>query len=172
MPKTKKIFFHKIGFTLIELLVALALFVVISLAAISIFVSTLQSQRRAFKEQDLQDNIRYLTEALAKEVRMSQMQSATGQWPTLNIINQYAKYVRYQFDNGTKKLLKCEGPNQAYCDNPSNMYPISSSDIAIDGQFLIRNNSLEQPRVTIIMQAKPAGETVPEIKIQNTITMR
>ena len=67
----KKIRKNKIGVTLLELMVAVSLFSVIMLSATQIFKMVIEGQRSAIASQNMQENIRYIFEAMSKEIRMA-----------------------------------------------------------------------------------------------------
>ena len=167
----------KSGFTLIELLVSLAVFVVIVVVIISIFVSMTQSRRYYSTTQNLQDNGRFLMERIIKEIRMSRIIKSAEDNKSLSIeiypSESGVKRVDYQFDNGIIKRAECN-PGDPPSNCPSqDLKPISSSDVAISGEFLVKTDPVSPaPRVTITMQIKPKGADSPVINIQNTVTPR
>jgi len=168
----------KSGFTLIELLVSLAVFVVIVVVIISIFVSMTQSRRYYSTTQNLQDNGRFLMERIIKEIRMSRIIKSAQDNKSLSIeihpSESGVKRVDYQFDNGVIKRAECDPPPDPTSNCLSqDLKPISSSDVAISGEFLVKTDPVSPaPRVTITMQIKPKGADSPVINIQNTVTPR
>ncbi len=151
------------GFTLIELLVALAVFMFVLTIVISIFMTSVKNQRQVFMAQNLQDNARYLLEAIGKEVKMSSFRSSSGQLQTFQITNQEGNDVDYQFSGGAIWREETGG---------SGSQKISSSQVMIDGQFYVVNEAGKKPRVTIVMRVYPASASQPEIRIQSTISSR
>jgi len=142
------------GFTLIEMMVASAIFIVVSMVVVSIFLTAIKNQRRDFQIQNLQDNARYIIETFSKEVRMlSEIQSNSAE--RLQIKNQDGDVVIYRFRNGN-----LERDNQ----------PINSSAVSIQGAFSMIVGG--QPMVTIVMTFSPAGASQPKITVQNTIAVR
>lgn len=59
------------GFTIIELVVVMAVFLFIIGAAISIFISVVQSQKKVLSEQQLVNQISYTEEYMSKALRMA-----------------------------------------------------------------------------------------------------
>ena len=146
----------KKGFTLLEMMVALAIFLMVSLVSVSIFVTAVQNQRRDFMIQNLQDNARYIMEAFSKEVRMSEIRNTNGDATRLNIKNQ--DYIELNYEFTSSDLLR--GIN-----------PLNSTNVSVQGGFYVIKSG-EQPRVTIKMILTPAGSTEPKIQVQNTVTSR
>lgn len=68
-----KIHFMKLskGFTIVELIVVMTIFLFIIGAAISIFISIVQYQRRILSEQELLNQASYLVEYMSKAMRMA-----------------------------------------------------------------------------------------------------
>jgi len=58
------------GFTLIEMIVALSIFVMIILIVVNVFVVINNTQRKTVAMQRVQDDVRYLLEAVAQEIRL------------------------------------------------------------------------------------------------------
>jgi len=145
--------------TLIELVVALAIFLVVLIVATSIFLTAIKNQRKAFVTQNLQDNTRYIIEAMTKEIRMSQIISTVNgkELDILAFSNLFpdGQAVKYKFESN--KITR-------------NTEQINSAKVEINGDFYLGTTS--QPKVTIVMRVKPAGASQPEIKVQNTISSR
>ena len=59
------------GFTLIELIVVMAVFLFVIGAAISIFISVIQNQKKVLSEQQLLNQISYVEEYMSKGLRMA-----------------------------------------------------------------------------------------------------
>jgi len=71
------------AFTLIELLVAMAIFTVVITVVFGLFSTALKGQRRVIALQNIQENGRFLLEFIAKELRMSKINTANGTSTTL-----------------------------------------------------------------------------------------
>ena len=59
------------GSTLLEVLIAIFVFAIIMVIATSVFVYSLNLQRRAFNLQKVQENVNYALDLMAKEIRVS-----------------------------------------------------------------------------------------------------
>ena len=68
----------KNGFTLIELVVVMAIFLLIMGAAVSMFVSIIQSQKKVFSDQQFLNQISYVQEYMSKAIRMAKSESGEG----------------------------------------------------------------------------------------------
>lgn len=150
------------GLTLIELIVALTIFIIVVVAAISIFLSGVAGQRRILALQNVQDNARYALESMAKEIRMSSINNAEGASLSLNITHPVNGTFDYSFDQTTKQL-KRKGE------------PITSSNLEVTGQFIIRKGADLWPRATVVMKVKSKGgkiEEKAEINLETTVSSR
>jgi prepilin-type N-terminal cleavage/methylation domain-containing protein len=59
------------GFTLIEMMVVMAVFLFVIGAAITIFISTIQEQKRILSEQEILNQVSYVLEYMSKALRMA-----------------------------------------------------------------------------------------------------
>lgn len=155
---------NKKGFTLIELIIAIAIFVVVTSLVVSLLMTSLKGQKKVIAIQNVQDNARYLMEFMAKEIRMSDIDSAT--YYTLNISRPGGESVSYSF----------VGDNIIRTDS-SMSGPINSNQVLVNGRFYatgIGSGDNQQPKVTIVMKVETQGkpEEESEISIQTTLTPR
>jgi len=157
LEKKMKIFPTNKGFTLLELMVALAIFIVVSTIAVSIFLMSVKNQRQAFLVQNLQDNARYMIERFSKEVRMANLQSGSSD-TRLKIKNQDGELVQYEFKDSDFER--------------DNNKPLNGEQVDVSGSFFIVDSSSQQFRVTVKMVLTPAGATQPQVRVQNTVTSR
>lgn len=155
------------GFTIIEMMASLAIFIVVSVTAVSIFITSVKEQRRAFIVQDLQDNARFIMELMVKEIRMSQAINEPGRpfngnmVDRLEILNQSDEVITYNFDDVGGEITR-------------NNKAISSTKIKVAGSFSVINKDKYQPRVTIKMRVWSRNTTAqtPKIDVQNTVALR
>jgi len=66
------------GFTIIELIVVMAIFMFIIGAAISIFLSIVNMQRKVLSDQQLLNQIGYVEEYMSKALRMAGVETSSG----------------------------------------------------------------------------------------------
>lgn len=162
------------GFTLIELLVAMATFSVVVVAAVDIFLMGLGGTQRIFGAQAVQESGRFIMESMAKEVRMSQVNSfdgvalaslpngVSGPYASLNITNAHGQTLDYVFNN-TNKQVRRAGEI------------LSSNDIEAISRFYLTKSGSLQPRVTITLSlvnktVKAGSRAV--INLQTTVSSR
>lgn len=150
------------GFTLIEIIVAVAIFALVVVVVLEIFLASLNGQRKAFLLQEAQENSRYILESMTKEIRMSTVHQPPSTAEALNLTNGKGENIWYRFDNaGTKKI---------YRDNQ----PLSPENAEVTGAFyyLVQAGHF---KVTAVMKIKvrgmkPAEDT--EINLQTAAAAR
>lgn len=151
------------GFTLIELLVAMATFVIVIVAVVDVFLVGLGGTQRLFGGQNVQDSARYILESMAKEIRMSAINTASGgPYTTLNITNSKGQTLNYIFDNSAKQLSRAGEV-------------LNSNEVEVSGNFYVQKGEQWQPRVTVVMKAKAGTAKAAqqaEINLQTTISSR
>lgn len=143
------------GFTLIELLVAMIIFAIVVTTVITIFVRGTTSQRRVFALQEIQENARFMIEKIAKEIRMSEISSGSGEPSAIDIIHPVNDNVNYSFSAG--QILR-------------NGAAINSNEVTVTGKFSI--DKTYQPRVTISMEVKSSSQPENKINLQTTLSSR
>lgn len=152
------------GFTLIELLVAMAVFGILVVVITGIFSIVLKSQKKAIALQSAHESSRYLLESMAKEIRMSTINTGTSSGvPVLDITNPRMETFDYIFDSANKRLLR-------------NGQVVSPDNVEITGSFyIIIEEYPARARVTITMKSKKKnsapGEDA-EINLQSTVACR
>lgn len=167
-PKFGVTLYSREGLTLIELLVAMAIFIVVISVVINLFTISLRGQRKVVASQNLQDNAKYLLGFMAKEIRMSQINSVAS--TTLGITRSDGEDITYFFD-GTNIQRTVVG-------DPSSSGPINSDEVLITGSFYglgIGKGDNQQARVTIVIKIETIGtkpEEKAEINLQTTLCQR
>ncbi len=155
------------GMTLIELMVSLSIFLVVLVIMTAALLTSVKNQRQSFITQNLQDNARYAIETVAKEVRMSNINSNSGESQQLRvtIINESGQQnIIYRFsDDGkiTRQEVGSGGPQD-----------ISGSQINIVGKFYVVRGADQKPRATILMRVYPVGASSPMINLETTVVSR
>jgi len=149
------------GFTLIEMMTALAIFVVIMLIATNIYVVINNSQRRVVTMQKVMDDTRYLTEAIAQDIRLGRINydfysnatnnsvsaidlhpEAVATVKVLAVVNQLNETVFYNFlDDDSNRVQYCKQEQATDCDLTeiaSGWQDVTPEDVEItDMQFII-----------------------------------
>ena len=159
------------GFTLIETMVVSLLFSVIMVLMGGVFVSSLDLQRRAFNIQHAEENVSFILESMAKEIRVSQLGGPDTVCPatpaaTLSIIHPVNGNITYSLSgnavhrnvNGTDSVIS------------SNTVQFTRLQFCISGTPI---DNQQQPRVTIIgsvKSVKTKQQTI--IDFQTTLSQR
>ncbi len=155
------------GFTLIELLIALAVFSLLIFALTTTAVSIINAQRKTFAIQNIQEPARYILEVINKEIRVSDINSASGDnMPSLSITNSQGEAVNYQFVNNKIQRQVNGGVWQ----------DLSPSNLNVTGGFYVINESFpKRAKITTVMEIMTTGGqkgTEAEINLQSAITPR
>lgn len=170
---------------MLELIVALGVFSLAVLSAVSIFITTLNAQRRILATQTNVDNIRYVMEIIGKEARMAKQDAGycghAGQvfytspnGRELSFVNYRNECVTYSVTNG--RLMK----DLVVDDVSSGEIPITADTIAITKVEFISQEIEEpllvaQPRITILLKfvSNVVGtKNTESISVQTTISSR
>lgn len=155
------------GFTLVELLVALAVFSLLVFVLTTITTSIIKAQRKAFAVQSVQEPARYIIEIISREVRISDINSFSGDdLPSLNITNFQNETVVYRFvDNKIQRQV-----------NGGVWQDLSPTNLEVTGGFYIANESFpKRAKVTIVMEMRTTEgkvESRAKINLQSAITPR
>lgn len=158
------------GFTLIEMLVTVFVFSILMTIAGSIFVQSLDVQRRAFAIQALEENGRFSLELMAREIRFSEVKTTDTNCPanpstTLSLVHPVNGDIQYSL-RGTIISRTVDGVDQVLT---SNEVEVTNLNFCVFGQT---EGDSVQPRVTISMSLM-AGDREPQvIDLQTTITSR
>lgn len=157
----------KKGFTLIELIVGMALFVLVISIILNLFTTALRAQRKIIAQQNAQDNARFLLGFIAKEIRMSEIDSVSSN--ILNITRHDGESVTYVFNNAEKKIERTDSSTSG---------SINSDEVLVTGSFYdlgVGVGDSQQPRVTIAIKIETnsvKSEERAEINIQTTLSQR
>jgi prepilin-type N-terminal cleavage/methylation domain-containing protein len=159
------------GFTLLETLVTLFVFSILMVIVGSVFVDSLNMQRKAFNYQQSQENANFVLESMAKEIRVSQISGPDTACPgfpaaILNIVSPTNGNVTYQLiGNAIHRIV---GGQDTIIS--SNTVQFTRLQFCVSGTAV--GDSL-QPRVTVItsVRSKSALQQAT-VDIQTTISQR
>lgn len=154
------------GFTLMELVVALAVFSVVIAITMTIFSWVTQGQRKIIALQNVQENTRYVTEAMAKEIRMGTKYSVLEGGKSLRFTNQFGEQIIYSLNPDTNRIEKER--------DGVDLGPITSDDIKISNLEFdrIAGSGNQQERVTLTMTVEgTGGKTEQQAKIDLQISL-
>lgn len=165
------------GTTLMELVVALVLFATAMLSATQIFNMVMKVQRTALISQNIQSDMRYLTEVITKEMRMAEVDKSgfcitkdkvyETDGESLEFVNSNNKCVKYEVVDGNFKITRGVGDTKV----------VTSQDTIIKDINFEQYGEVpaSQPQLTINMDIKLAGgggTKEKEINFQTTISTR
>jgi len=169
-PKAKRrkmMFAHSLreraGFTIVEMLFATGLFALVITLVVTVYVTSVSNQRKAFGLQDVLDNSRYVLETMARAIRQSNINSVSS---TQLDLDHPSKGSLSYYLNGTKIMEDTDvltGPGQVVVE-----------DLQFIGQGIASGDG-QQPRVTIIMRVRSDETKTSEqtfINLQTTVTSR
>jgi len=163
-----------------EVQVAVSIFIVMMLSAMGIFKSVLDSQQGAITAKNVQESIRYVMEAISKELRSARRSDGTEGCGVpagtiyflngggLHFINKSGDCVKYYKNNNALMIdRKIGGTTYVGTTTPSN---VRLKEFNIN----IPNVAFSQPRVTIEMVVDSLDRSVnkQDIRLQTTISSR
>lgn len=164
------------GFTLIEILVSVFIFSLIIAVTAGVFVSGLGAQRRALQSNQLLSQMSYTMEYMSRALRMAKKDDGTCIGDKLNykIEGNGIKFRNYK--NECQKFY-LDG-TQLKEDRDGSVALLTSTDFEVSefriGEFgwLQPPADYLQPRVTLFLETKAAGQESPKIQLQTTISQR
>ena len=164
----------KNGFTLIELIVSMAIFSLVMITVLDIFLSGLGGVERIFGVQSVQESGRFMMESIAKEIRMSKLNSAdglaltslpdgvSGPYYSLNVTNPNSQSISYVFDDVAKQVARAGEI-------------LNSNDVEVAGRFYLVKNGAMQPRVIVsfgLINKTSQAKSQTSINLQTTVSSR
>ncbi|MDO8743198.1 MAG: type II secretion system protein [Candidatus Azambacteria bacterium] len=154
------------GMTLIELIVAIGIFGLVSLVIFGIFILATGYQRRIIAFKNVEDNLRFSIESMAREIRTGKDFNDGGN--ELKFTNAKGDKIIYRLNNGI--IQKSSNDGISYLD-------ITGTDTAIDYlTFSLMGqtpNDNAQPRITITIGAtSKVGAQSSNLKVQTTVSSR
>lgn len=186
----------KRGFTLLEMVIALGIFAVATTYSVSIFVQSNQTQKRTANIYRVLSDTRYTMEVMAREIRLGRINyqyyqdqgidltnlPLTGEQAVLaltNVAGEAIMFKRMAVDN--RFVIQI----QALVDGVETWQDITPEDLSIEklafyitpsvDPFILNDGasvygSDEQPKVTIVLQAKSLHPDLTAEKIFNLQT--
>ena len=152
------------GFTLIELLIAIAVFAMTMTGVVMVFIRAIEGQRKTASLQEVQENGRFIMEMMAKEIRMSTINSSGGENQTLDITAHKAtgdESAVYALSGG--QILR-------------NGQAITSGKIQVNQlKFYINKGSGAQDMATVVLTLEDKEQKIEEqakINLETTISSR
>jgi len=154
------------GLTLIEVIVAIGIFGLVISMVFGIFVLAIASQRRIIALRNVEDNVRFTIESMAREIRTGKnFSSGIG---SLSFTNAKGESVIYRLNNGI--VEKSSDGGASYSVVTGSETTVNYLNFYLMGQA--PGDGL-QPRVTITMgAASQVGSQSANLKVQTTISGR
>lgn len=162
------------GFTMIELLTSVGLFMVVVVAASSLFIAVVQGNRKAIALQNILDEGKFVLEIMSRDIRTGKLFSV----PTSNSLeftNAEGNIVCYRYNVGNKSIQKISSS----CGGSGSVNEVTSSHISVDNfKFTLTGESSSdniQPRIVISMGITNKGtkaESQSSINLETTISSR
>lgn len=154
------------GLTMIELIVAIGIFSLVVVMVVGIFVLAIATQRHITALRNVNDNIRFTIESMAREIKTGKNFSSGAS--LLSFTNAKSEAVIYRLNANTIEKST---------DGGTNYFTVTSSEVIINylnfylmGQLV--GDGLE-PRITITIGAtSQVGNKSANLKIQTTISQR
>lgn len=154
------------GLTLIELIVAVGIFGLVVNIIFGVFSLAIVSQRRIIALKNVEDNIRFAVESMAREIRTGK--NFTGSANLLSFTNANGEAIFYRLNGGVVEKSSDGGVN--YSAVTSSETTINYLNFYLAGQ--LADDDL-QPRVTITIGAtSQIGNQSANLKAQTTISGR
>jgi prepilin-type N-terminal cleavage/methylation domain-containing protein len=155
------------GFTIVELLITTFVFSIMSVIVATNFVDILKLQRRGFDAHIIQEEILFATEMMAREIRVSQVQSPDDlncNTTSLSINHPVNGPIIYSVSGGIiNKTVS------------GNTFPITSSKVNFSRfNFCIMGSGIddEQPRISIIASVRPRNGENIQFDMQTSVSSR
>ncbi|OGN00850.1 MAG: hypothetical protein A2651_03165 [Candidatus Yanofskybacteria bacterium RIFCSPHIGHO2_01_FULL_42_12] len=155
------------GFSIVEVVVTTFVFSIISIIVVTNFVGILDLQRRGSAAQVIQEEALFAVESMAREIRVSQIQSPNDPNCTLTsltIDHPINGPTIYSVGNGV--INKTVG---------GNTFSITSTKVNFSRlNFCVKGAGIdnEQPRITIVASIQPTNGEDLQFDIQTSISSR
>jgi len=156
------------GFTVMELLVSSSLFIILIAIASGAFIQTLRTQRTVTNLSASLNDVSFVIEQIAREVRTGSSFSGSASKDTLRFRDPDGIEIGYKHRGS--QIGRCEGA----CSLDSDYDPLTAPDVNLSSAtFILQGASSfdgEPPRVTILLSVE--GESNIKINLQTTISAR
>lgn len=148
------------------MIVALWVFSVVILISTSAFLSLISVERRAAAAANIQNNLRFALEVMAKEIRTGTNYISPHPFISFSFTNAKGENVDYRLDTTNNLIEKSS-------DGGVSFLPLTSGQIRVDDLKFYIVGPPGQPRVTITMKATTQLQTTaPEFNLQTTVSQR
>ncbi len=187
----KNSFVQQAGFTLLEMTVSMGVFLILFTLTLSIYSSTLSTERQSVQLSKLQQEAQLIMEIIAKKIRtgkvnydfytLNQVDSVNGEIE-LALLDEYGNATVFRYNNNSLEVCTESCGTQA-APNDSNFNVIPASDVVINNlkfyitpsnnPFTTTNQNPEFPKVTIVINLEnTTGGSTRNLIIQQTVPQR
>ena len=183
----KNIIKNKSGTSLIEIMFAVSIFVILIGLTLSIFKSTIESQKSAIAAQDTQESLRFLFEIISKEIRSAQVMDddcdisfGISSDKKIYYVNGGVLYLKNKDSECVAYYLDANDDFVIERDNGIGALPVTPNDIKVtDLDFFVADNDIGvlpdakiQPRVTIKIEVEADSAHKQHTIMQTTVSSR
>lgn len=171
MPDTK--YHSNRGFTLVEILVASSIFALLILMVTGIFLGVVNAQRKTVAVRTLQDSVRYIIEAISRDVRTGYDFSLfQNELRFTSTIGGGIQQVSYRLDSNViyKGVFDSGSGGYAFSALTPDNLRVDYLNFYLSGETA---GDQRQPRITVTLGVT-AGQGIQETKIniQTTLSQR
>ncbi len=167
------------GFTLLEMIVALGVFSVAILLSVSSFLSLQNAEKKIQSAVNIQNNLRFAMEVMAKEIRTGESYHCGADSGTepLDCLSGSSSLTFKNALGQTIIYRKIDSSIQKSSDGGTVFQPLTSPDIKVDEfKFFVigaPSNENLQPRVLINLKASgQVGVNLNEVSLQTSVSQR
>ncbi len=180
------------GFTLLEMTVSMGVFLILFTLTLSIYSSTLNSERRTVQLSKLQKEAQLIMEIMAKKIRtgkvdydfytpFSQVDSVNGE-SELALLDEYDNPTVFRYHNNSLEVCTVDCGTQT-APNDSNYNIIPASDVTVNSlnffivpatnPFTGSDQNPEFPKITVVINLEnTSGKSTRNLIIQQTLPQR
>ncbi|KKU92565.1 MAG: Type IV pilus assembly protein PilW [Parcubacteria group bacterium GW2011_GWA1_48_11b] len=162
------------GFTIVEVIIASFVFSLIAVGVSLIFISILQTERRAFAAQKIEENGQFVLEMMARDIRVSKIEGQddpTCSLTSLSVIHPTKGTIQYFLDAGTGIVKKTEpSPGGTTVEISSSAVNFTRLNFCVRGSG---TNDQKQAVVTVISSIRNrTGKEILQFNIQTAVSSR
>ena len=166
------------GFTIVEALVATAVFALAMTAIVGVFLAVLRVNERARQVRLVEQNARYITEFISREIRNGRIDydAYGGAIPnptnTLRLVDKDGNSASFQFSNGDVTYTRA-GQTSQLDSQGINIGNFRFFIAPVVDPFGVSPGLIEQPMVTLVLEISSENSRDPATMIvQTTVSTR
>lgn len=151
------------GFTILEMVIAFAIFSMVLLSVVSVFVSSVRANRQASEAQSMMDNIRFALEFMEREMRTGiEFIDENGNGTVLKFTNDRMRTVCYRSSGGVIERFEFATRTSTPCPvsgfrslTTFSLVQVSDLIFRLTGQ---NPTDTEQPRITTTLKGASGAD--------------